>query len=196
MPDYSNGKVYAIRSHQTPDVYIGTTTQTLAQRLGGHRTDYARYKAGKFRYVTSFELLNYIDHYIELLENYPCRDKNELERKEGEYIRSMECVNKFIPGRTRKEWLVDNKEHVSRYREQYRENNKSEIHQYYENDKENNHRKMKQYYVAKKNVRTCICGSQYNAGHTGTKTDHFNTNKHTNWVDNFYERLNGIENNN
>ena len=38
MPvNFQNGKIYCIRSHQTDKVYIGSTTQTLAQRFGKHK---------------------------------------------------------------------------------------------------------------------------------------------------------------
>ena len=33
---------------------------------------------------------------IELVENYPCNSKEELEKKEGEYIKNNECVNKLL----------------------------------------------------------------------------------------------------
>ena len=38
MPNYQNGKVYSIRSHSRPDlVYVGSTTQPLSKRFGGHK---------------------------------------------------------------------------------------------------------------------------------------------------------------
>lgn len=29
MPDYNKGKIYSLRSHQTNDIYIGSTCQKL-----------------------------------------------------------------------------------------------------------------------------------------------------------------------
>jgi hypothetical protein len=43
MPNYENGKVYAIRSHQTDEVYIGSTVERLSARMSKHRADYKRY---------------------------------------------------------------------------------------------------------------------------------------------------------
>ena len=37
---YHDGKIYALRSFQTPLYYVGSTTQTLSRRLAGHRRDY------------------------------------------------------------------------------------------------------------------------------------------------------------
>ena len=45
--------------------------------------------------------------YIELLEEYPCKNKEQLRAKEGEYIRNLSTLNKRIEGRTTKEWRQD-----------------------------------------------------------------------------------------
>ncbi len=127
MPKYQNGKIYSIRSHQTGDVYIGSTTQTLAQRLSVHKSKYKRYNNGKRRYVTSFQILAYDDAYIELVEHFPCASKEELHRREGEIIRETNCVNKNIPGRSHKQWYEDNKDVVVAKVKRYREANKEKV---------------------------------------------------------------------
>ena len=101
MPDYSNGKIYCIRSYQTDDVYIGSTTQKLCRRMTDHRRDYKNYMNDKHHYLTSFDIIKLGDAYIELIENYPCSCREELHKKEGMYVRKMKCVNKNIPGRTK-----------------------------------------------------------------------------------------------
>ena len=131
MPDYSKGKIYCIRSFQTDKIYIGSTTQTLAQRLGLHRKDYKRYLKGKANYTSSFELLKYDDYYIELIKLYPRSCKAELVAEEGHYIREWDCVNKKISGRTYKEYYkqyyIDNKDKILEYQKQYRIDNKQKI---------------------------------------------------------------------
>ena len=37
---------------------------------------------------------------IELVENYACNSKEELNAREGFYIQNNECVNKLVAGRT------------------------------------------------------------------------------------------------
>ena len=37
---YAQGKIYAIRSPSTDKIYIGSTCDTLAKRLYGHRVHY------------------------------------------------------------------------------------------------------------------------------------------------------------
>jgi hypothetical protein len=107
---YHRGKIYKIVSSQTDKVYIGSTVQSLAKRIGGHRCDYKKYLNGNCRKISSFEIIYFDDAKIYLIEEYKCESKNELERGERHYIESMVCCNKCIPGRTRKEYYQDNKQ--------------------------------------------------------------------------------------
>ncbi len=97
MPDYSKGKIYKLVADETDKVYVGSTTQTLSARMRGHRKD------TKHEKVTSHELLKYPSCRIELLEEYPCESRKELNIKEGEWIRRLPCVNRCVAGRTRAE---------------------------------------------------------------------------------------------
>ena len=112
MPNYQNGAIYSIRSYQTDDIYIGSTTIGLSARMAKHRDDYKHYLNGKSNYMTSYEILQYPDSYIELIENYPCETKQDLNKREGHYIRSTDCVNRCIAGRTRAEYRRDNAESI------------------------------------------------------------------------------------
>ena len=121
MVNYKNGKIYCIRSYQTDCIYIGSTTQSLSQRLSKHRQNYKVYnESKKTGFMSSFKLLKYDDCYIELIENCPCESREELERQEGKIIRNTEekCINKIVPGRTRNEWRNDN---IERERQKVRE---------------------------------------------------------------------------
>ena len=118
MPDYTQGKIYTIRSYKSDEVYVGSTIQTLANRMGGHRRDFKAYKKGTHSYVSSFEILKYGDSYIELVILNPCNSKTELDAVEGKYIREMTCVNKRIAGRTSKQHYIDNKVAINEYKNQ------------------------------------------------------------------------------
>jgi hypothetical protein len=92
MPDYRQGKIYCIRSPHTDKMYIGSTTQTLAQRMTKHRSDFKRYSIGpQTDFRTSFHIFTAGDKpddaYIELLENFPCDYVEELTAKEYNVIR-------------------------------------------------------------------------------------------------------------
>ena len=145
MKDYSNGKIYCIRSHQTDDIYIGSTIQPLSRRFGNHKKTYKYWMDGKSNFMTSFEILKYNDCYIELLEKYPCNDKSELERREGKYIREMDCVNKHIAGRTKKEYYQNNKEKIQEQHKEYYQNNKEKIQEQHKEWCQNNKDKMQEY---------------------------------------------------
>lgn len=101
MPNYQNSKIYKLWSPEGDDIYIGSTTQPLYKRKNSHKK-----KECSSRIL--FEKYN--DVRIELLESVPCNNKEELIKKEGEYIRNNICVNRRIAGRTRKEYREDNKE--------------------------------------------------------------------------------------
>lgn len=114
--DYKYGKIYVIRSYKTNLVYVGSTTQHLCQRMSKHRINYKQWLKNGTGFMTSYKLLDFDDAYIELLEEYPCENKNQLQRKEGEYIRNMEnVVNKFIAGRTHAEYKKDNRDIINQH---------------------------------------------------------------------------------
>jgi hypothetical protein len=118
MPDYANGKIYKIVCNITGDQYIGATTQKLSQRLTCHVS-----KKNTDKKCKSKDIILRGDYQIVLIENYSCNNKEELERKEREYIESNTCVNKFIPTRTPKEYREDHKEKYALYSK----NNRDEI---------------------------------------------------------------------
>ena len=60
---------------------------------------------------------------IELVEEHPCNNQMELRRKEGQHIQNLECVNKVIAGRTRKEYY----EQTEEQRKEYVKNNVEKI---------------------------------------------------------------------
>lgn len=103
---YQSGKIYKIVSQQTEHVYIGSTRRPLEARLTGHLTTYRTYKPGdRGKKTTAFEIMQYPDAAIELIEDWPCEAKADLHLRERFHIESTPfCVNKVIPGRTRAEW--------------------------------------------------------------------------------------------
>ena len=138
MVNYGNAKIYCIRSYNTDEIYIGSTCSKLCKRMSGHRKHYKRYKKGSFHYVTSFKILEYDDAFIELIKKVSCNSKEELDKLEGEEIRSRVCVNRRIEGRTNKEYYEDNKEYIKSKNKQYRKDNKESIKNYMKKYREDN----------------------------------------------------------
>jgi len=109
MVNYENGKIYKIESISCEGkVYVGSTTKEyLSQRMDYHRYDYIRWKNGKKQHklysFVLFDMYGLKNCKITLLEIFPCKTSDELHAKEGEYIRMLDCVNKNVAGRTKKE---------------------------------------------------------------------------------------------
>jgi len=118
MPNYENGQIYMIWSPHTDKVYIGSTTQPLHKRFYDHK----RTLKGK-GYTTANTIIDCCDAQAELIEDYPCASKAELNRREGQIIRerASDCVNKNVAGRTRAEWREDNKAHIAESEKAYRQ---------------------------------------------------------------------------
>ena len=128
MVNYQDGRIYQITSAHTDKVYIGSTCQALSNRMAKHRACYKRYLDGKNNYITSFEILQYDDAQIELVEYYPCDTKEALYKKEADVIRATaNSVNKVIPARTVAEYRQDNKEDIAKQKKAYREEHREEI---------------------------------------------------------------------
>ena len=118
MVNYQNAKIYKIINDEMPNmVYYGSTTiKYLSNRLGKHRY---LYKNNKKRKTTATKLFEVGEPKIILIENYPCKTKDELLARERFYIENNECINKCIPLMTRKEYYIKNKEYFSLKAKQY-----------------------------------------------------------------------------
>ena len=101
--DYSQGKIYKIVCNKTGLVYIGSTCKTLEERLKRHEDDMKHFiyirdnkpdKLKKTKFCTSFFIFLNKDYKIELIENYPCNTRLELETKECYYMKmNQDSVN-------------------------------------------------------------------------------------------------------
>ena len=173
MPDYSKGKIYKILNNIDDEIYVGSTIETLGQRMAKHRRNMKttpHYKLYKHMHELGVE-----SFYIELVENCPCNDVYELRAREGHYIRQIGTLNKRIEGRTHKEWCADNCEYLLAQQKKYRDTHKEGMKQYRKDNKEHIQQVVKQYFENNKDVIrqykrqyngekiTCnVCGCQLN----------------------------------
>ena len=149
---YEKGKIYQIVDVGYKKCYIGSTCESLSRRMTRHKAKYQQYLNGSSNNTRSFELFDefgFDNCKIELIEYYPCSTKEELHRREGVFIKQTECVNKLIAGRTQREWINDNKEHLSAYNKQHREIMKEHYQEYQkeyrQENKENINTRQREY---------------------------------------------------
>lgn len=126
--DYSNGKVYVIRNTENNNLYVGSTTQKLCNRMGKHRRDATRKETPFYKAMTE---IGFDKFYIELVEDYPCETVEQLSRREGHWIRHYDTYkngyNSLIAGRTQQEYIEENKDLIREYKkEHYNENKERE----------------------------------------------------------------------
>ena len=109
MVNYENGKIYKIVCNKSGKIYVGSTTLLLCQRLVMHRKAYNKYVKTNKSYITAFDIMKNGDYNIILLEACPCKNREELLKKEREYFDLLPCVNSDRPYITEEEKLISDK---------------------------------------------------------------------------------------
>ena len=193
MPDYKEGKIYKIKCNETGEQYFGSTTYSLQARLNGHKSN-SKSKTKRKGQCVSRQIIIRGNFQIELVENYSCETKQELHKRERFYIDNNECINSYIPTRTRKEYKELHKEKYKEYNhtwekehrqernvynnnlyktnEDYREKTKVRASQYYEQNKKKILERMLVRYV-------CCCGVE---GSVANKLRHEKTKRHQDFI--------------
>ena len=178
MPNYSKGKIYTIRNKNDPSlIYVGSTIQSLAKRLGGHKKDCKKTtKYPNHQLYTKIEDWN--DWYIELYENCPCNSKEELCKREGEIIREIGTLNRCIAGRSvresQKNWRENNKEKYHNYNIEYSKKYNEE-----HNEERLNYSRFYEEVKRDKTRINCDCGGFYQPKY---KKVHEATKLHQNYL--------------
>jgi len=114
---------------QKPDskIYIGSTCGKLNQRLW-HHTHAFNNKETQTQCASSklYEISK--DVSIQLIEDFPCKTKEELNIRERYWIETTSnCINRNIPGQTWKERWEKNKDHNSEKHKEWLQANKEAI---------------------------------------------------------------------
>ena len=146
---YNKAKIYIIRNTVDDDTYVGSTVARLSKRMSKHRED-MRQETRKSRLYEKMRELGSDKFCIELLEECPVDNIEQLRKKEGEYIRQQGTLNMSIAGRSKKEWIEENIDERKEFLTNYYRNNPEKFKQYQENNKQK---------VA------CLCGSTVSKHH-------------------------------
>ena len=89
-----SGIIYKITCNETGDIYIGSTTQSLNQRMSEHKTRAKTSETDTGRYYNSSQIIkrnNFLSEIVEFV-NYD-KNKKLLLLKEREWIENLNCVN-------------------------------------------------------------------------------------------------------
>ena len=150
--DYKDGKIYCIRNYKTDDIYIGSTCEKyLSKRMVKHRSSMNNDRDRNFPLYQKMNEVGVENFYIELIENYPCENRDQLRAREQHYIREMATLNKRVEGRTIKEWKEDNKEYMKEWKKKYyqehKEETKARVKKYREDNPELIKQQKNDYYI-------------------------------------------------
>jgi len=151
--------------------------------MGGHRTAYKTWVAGDNNYITSFKIIALGDAYIDLVEVVEFDTRDQLNAVESKHIRANDCVNKIVPGRTDKQYRMDNRDNIierdAKYHKNNRETRLKKMSEYRAANAEHIKEYTCQYNAAHaehiKEKHNCDCGGQFTTRH---KTRHMSTAKH------------------
>ena len=84
---YNNGKIYKIWNISNDEVYVGSTCNPLHKRMSYHRSvvNHPKYEhRNLYKMMDEVGIQNFN---IELIEDFPCNNKDQLRRREGHFIR-------------------------------------------------------------------------------------------------------------
>jgi len=155
MGHYEKSKIYLIKNRNDEDkVYVGSTIRNLHTRFMEHKSKYINFNKNKSKKKLYQSIECWDDWYIELFEDYPCDNKEELLKKEKEVIKLYGTLNIVIPTRDKKEYHLDNKNKKREYDLEYRKERE-------------------------KNTLICECGGKYKPRH---KSTHYKTKLHLDYL--------------
>ncbi len=156
--DFKNGRIYCIRNMIDDDIYVGSTCQPISKRMAKHRENRNDKRNRNMKLYVKMRDIGVDNFYIELIEECPCDNLEQLRRREGHFIREMATLNQNIAGRTSqeqmKEYYIENKVHIDEANKQYRKAHPKEMKEYkqewHERNKEEQSIKQKERYEENK----------------------------------------------
>ena len=96
---YQSGKIYKITNTINSEVYVGSSTIDLEDRMIKHK-NFAKKKPYASNLHKLMNELGVENFEIELVENCPCESQEELEKREGEIIKDIGTLNQKVVGRS------------------------------------------------------------------------------------------------
>ena len=124
MPNYQNGRIYTVRCPTDNSlIYVGSTRIPLSKRLSLHKSDTG---CSLYRLIHNNFNSDLSNFYIESYEEYPCNNKEFLNKREGEIEREIATTNKSKAGRSVKQCYMANRSDILHNRKEYHTNSRDE----------------------------------------------------------------------
>jgi predicted GIY-YIG superfamily endonuclease len=128
---YENGKIYILKCNDNY-FYYGSTTVELKRRFWGHKHSSKIMSSKVYKHIN---LIGWENVTIELVESFKCNNREELRRKENEFI-LKEISNKFCLNTLRSYTPLDEKKQQEKERKvRTTIPRKKVVHEYYEKNK-------------------------------------------------------------
>jgi hypothetical protein len=165
MKIYETACIYKLESADGSKIYYGSTCD-FKRRMIKHKSDYKRYLNESYHYVSSFDIIKDPGYKCSIIEEFKKISRQDLEKKESEYIQKNNCVNK-------RQSLTDKEkpEHYKKYQENYYNKNKSKLNEKF----------------------SCACGGQFTKVN---KSKHEQTKQHKSYIKSLQPVIQNITNNN
>ena len=150
--NFNNGKIYQLVNDIDDRVYVGHSTTTLRQRFYSHKQ--AAKVHPERRVYKHMNLMGFEHFRIELIENWPCSNEEELIAREGHWIRQMDTykngLNSNLAGRSGKAYREDNKIAICLKTKAWKAANKTKVLEYRADHKAEQAQYQKAYRAARK----------------------------------------------
>jgi hypothetical protein len=131
---YNNAKVYKVVNDIDDQIYVGSTKNTLRQRLGAHKSAAKNQRGGQLIY-SHMNKLGAEHFYIVLVEAVNCDSRDELRAREEHWRKELKAsLNMFraiiTPEEVKqdhKQYNLEHNERILAQKKQYREEQKEMI---------------------------------------------------------------------
>ena len=184
---YENGKIYAVKNDITDDVYIGSTVSVCQGEW--FNIERCKDETDIMPLTRKMNEIGIEHFYIELVEDYPCKNKEHLNKREGELIRELATINKRVEQRTpteiaeqRREYREKHHDHFLECRREWAEKNREKLREQNRAQKAKDKDKIYERDKAWKSTKIeCPCGGKYTNCH---KAEHLKCKKHQDYINN------------
>ena len=176
MPDFSKGRIYQVYNDIDDDIYVGSTCRPICQRLAWHKYNRNSAKC-KSKLQVKMNEVGPEHFYIELVEEFPCDNIEQLRQREGHFIRLMGTLNQVIAGRKKAEYDRDNADKIKEYKIANKEHILAQSKEYYTRTKDHQSERQRSDKVKQwKTIKVeCRCGGTYSLCN---KAQHYKCAKH------------------